>query len=50
MIKKEYIEPSVKAVEIKLTQIICTSETKFDDPQDGGEALSEEFEFEEVVE
>ena len=45
--KKEYIEPSVKAVEIKIASILAGSEEKFTDPQNPSEALSEEFDFEE---
>ncbi len=51
--KKEYIEPSVKAVEIKLTNMVCTSmgmnETPSTTPTPGG-TLSMDAEFEDDFE
>ena len=46
MIKKEYIQPAVKEVKIKLPTILAGSdEEKFDDPQNPGQALSLDADF-----
>ncbi len=45
--KKTYIEPSVKAIEIKATAILAGSVEKFTESQSPSEALSTEFDFEE---
>ncbi len=48
--KKEYIEPSVKAIEVKLTQLMATSDpttgTKFDPSEEtsDNDGLSLDFE------
>ena len=51
MIKKEYIKPSVKAVEIKLAHLMITSDpetnTKFDPTQETATMDSFDAEFEE---
>ena len=51
MIKKEYIEPSVKAVEIKLANLMITSDpvtgTKFDSGDTTSDMDSFDAEFEE---
>lgn len=48
--KKEYIEPSVKAIAVKPAQIICSSEEKLTDPQNPSGALSLDLDFEEEEE
>ena len=46
--KKEYIEPSVKAVEIKSATILAGSEIKgSNEITDGNKILSDDFDFEE---
>ena len=47
MIKKEYIQPTVKAVKILLPTILAGSgEEKIEDPQEPEQALSLDAEFE----
>lgn len=44
--KKTYIQPSVKAIEIQMNQGLLTgSEKLFSTPQDGGSALSRDSSF-----
>ncbi|MBQ9560714.1 MAG: hypothetical protein IJV10_00330 [Prevotella sp.] len=49
--KKEYIEPSVKAIEVKLSQLMTTSDpttgTKFDPSEDTNEMDSFDADFSE---